>query len=64
MENITIQLSEERLARLRELAREARIPPEEFLRSKVEDWLEQPDREFLQATEYVLKKNRELYRRF
>ena len=63
MSSITIELPEERLQKLRELAAELGVTPEELLRASVEGLLNRPDDEFKQAAEYVLKKNSELYRR-
>jgi antitoxin FitA len=63
MSTITIPLSEERLLKLKELADEAKVPPEELLRASVEEWLSQPKDDFASAAEYVLKKNAELNRR-
>ena len=42
---------------------EATDNPEEFLRRRVEQLLDRPDAEFLQAAAYVLAKNADLYRR-
>jgi antitoxin FitA len=63
MSSITIQLSDERMHELQRLAQEAKVPVEELLRARVEEWLIGPKQEFLQAAAYVLKKNDELYRR-
>jgi antitoxin FitA len=63
MTTISIPLSEESLSRLRELAAQSGIPPEEFLRRRVERLLESPTSAFVEATSYVLTKNAELYRR-
>jgi hypothetical protein len=63
MSTITIPLSDERMMRLRELADQARVPPEELLRASVEEWLGRPKDDFARAAEYVLKKNAELLRR-
>ncbi len=63
MTTITIPLSEERIAQLRIWAEQAGLPPEEFLRRRVEQLLERPDEQFRQAANYVLGKNAELYRR-
>jgi antitoxin FitA len=63
MSSITIELPEERLQKLREMASELGVTPEELLRASVEDLLKRSDDEFKQAAEYVLKKNSELYRR-
>lgn len=59
----TIALSDEKARRLEELAREAGIAPEELLRASVEGWLSEPREDFARAAAYVLRKNKELYRR-
>jgi hypothetical protein len=48
---------------LTDLADEAGVQPEEFLRASVEEWLSRPQASFSEAASYVLKKNAELYRR-
>ena len=63
MTTITIPLTEDRLAKLRQVAEQAGLSPEEMLRRRVESWLERPDDEFAQAAASVLQKNTELYRR-
>ena len=63
MSNITIQLPDDRMQQLHKLATEAKVPPEELLRARVEEWLSAPTQDFLKAAAYVLKKNEELYRR-
>ncbi len=63
MTSITIPLSDERQSRLRDLAAQAGLPPEEFLRLRVDRWLEAPDEAFDKTADYVLQKNAELYRR-
>jgi hypothetical protein len=60
---ITIPLSEERLEQLRLWAEQVGLPPEEFLRRRVEQILDRPDEPFRQAATYVLEKNADLYRR-
>lgn len=63
MTTITIPLSDERVAQLRLWADEVGLPPEEFLRRRVEQLLDRPDEHFQKASDYLLKKNAELYRR-
>lgn len=63
MSTITVPLPEERLERLKALAREAGVTPEELARASLEDWLERPRDDFAQAARHVLEKNAELYRR-
>jgi predicted transcriptional regulator len=63
MASITITLSDDRLRKLRELAEEAKVAPEDLVRARVEEWLGGPREEFDRAARYVLAKNAELYRR-
>ena len=63
MTTISIPLSDERIAQLRLWAEEVGLPPEEFLRRRVEQMLDRPDEQFQKASEYLLQKNAELYRR-
>jgi predicted DNA-binding protein len=63
MTTITIPLSDERLIQLRELAAQTGLEPAEYLRRRVESWLEHPDDAFTHAAARVLQKNTELYRR-
>lgn len=63
MSSITIDLSDEHLSRLREIAARLGVPPEELARVGIEELIAQPDEKFNCAADYVLKKNRELYRR-
>jgi antitoxin FitA len=60
---LTIELSEERLERLRKLAQKAGVTPEELAQARLGEWLEQSEEEFQRAAQYVLRKNAELYRR-
>jgi hypothetical protein len=60
---IPIALSDTSLIRLNELASKTGLPPEELLRLRVERLLASPDDEFQQAANYLLEKNKELYRR-
>jgi antitoxin FitA len=63
MTTFTIDLPDEQAGKLRELAREAGVTPEELLRTGIEQWLTRPNGDFSEAAAYVLKKNAELYRR-
>jgi hypothetical protein len=60
---IPIPISDTSLTRLNELAAKMGLPPEELLRRRVERLLAAPDDEFQQAANYLLEKNKELYRR-
>src|SRR4051812_25780602 len=63
MVDFTISLPDEQAGRLRELASEAGVSPEELLRDGAREWLTRPGCDFAAAAAYVLEKNRELYRR-
>ena len=63
MTTITIELPNERLQRLEELALKLGISMEDLIRISVEDMLNQPDEEFQKIAKYVLEKNLELYKR-
>lgn len=63
MSSITVTLSEERLAQLREMADQLRTTPEDLARASIEDLLARSEKDFDTVAQYVLKKNAELYRR-
>lgn len=62
MTALKIELSEQRLAKLKGLAEESGTTPEALLQRCVEEWLSKKD-DFERAAAYVLQKNRELYKR-
>ena len=63
MRKLTIELSEEQAKVLSETAKRAGVAFEEMARELLADSLDHPRMSFQQAAEYVLKKNKELYRR-
>ena len=63
MSAITINLSEERMQRLREIASRLGVSPEDLARMSVEELLARPNEKFEEAARHVLEKNAELYRR-
>lgn len=63
MSSITISIPDKSMAELREKAARLRTSPEQLLQASVEELLARPDAEFERATEYILGKNQELYRR-
>jgi antitoxin FitA len=63
MSSITINLPDEHLLRLREIADRLRVSPEDLARMSIEELIAQPEESFERAADYVLKKNTELYRR-
>ena len=63
MAAITINITEQQLQKLQELAQKLGISTEELLSTSLEDLLNSPKIEFNQAASYVLRKNAELYHR-
>ena len=63
MTTITIALPDDRLARLKEVANRIGVAPEELVRVSIDELLARPDEAFQKASEYVLRKNADLYRR-
>lgn len=63
MSQITINLPDERMEKLKQLAARFQIGVADLVEIGVEDLLSQPDEKFREAMEYVFKKNAELYRR-
>jgi len=63
MSSITVNLSDEHLLQLKELAARLGVSLEELARAWITERLAQPDEKFKTASEHVLKKNAELYRR-
>lgn len=61
--NLEIDLPEQVAARLIAAAKRLRVSPERLLTISVEEKLAQLEQEFDAASEYVLAKNDELYRR-
>jgi hypothetical protein len=60
---LTIDLSPAQADRLRLAAERLGIAPEDFARAAIADLLVAPDDDFQAASERVLRKNEELYRR-
>jgi hypothetical protein len=63
MSSITVNLPEEHLSRLKEIAGRLGVAPEDLARMSIEELLARPEENFERAADYVLKKNAELYRR-
>jgi antitoxin FitA len=63
MSTLTITISDDRLAKLREIADRFNIKPEDLARVSIEELLTRPEESFQQAADYILHKNAELYRR-
>jgi hypothetical protein len=63
MKTLELHLDEAVAQRLEELATKLGVTTEELVRLSLEEKLERLDDEFQSAADYVLDKNRELYRR-
>jgi hypothetical protein len=61
--SITINLSDSQFQKLQDLATVHGIALEDLLRVSLYDWLNAQKSEFVDAADYVLMKNVELYRR-
>jgi len=51
------------MAKLKALSNQLGTSPQELLQMSVEDLLAEPETEYQHVKQYVLKKNKELYRR-
>lgn len=63
MASITIDLSDAQLKQLQDLADVHGISLEVLLKASLEDWLNSQKADFVEAVDYVLAKNAELYKR-
>ncbi len=63
MTSINIDLSDNHFQLLQNLADQQGIPIDVLLRSSLENWLSTQNTDFVDAAEYVLTKNTELYQR-
>lgn len=63
MTSITLNISDEQLLELQRMAEENKISLEELLERNIENWSNASREELKKATNYVLEKNAELYRR-
>ncbi|MDA0810702.1 MAG: DNA-binding protein [Planctomycetota bacterium] len=61
--SITLELDDEQSDRLNERARELGVDPRDLAKAAVNDLLSRTGADFDRAAEFVLDKNRELYRR-
>lgn len=63
MASITIDLSDSQFQKLQDLANVYGIALEVLLRTSLEEWLNSQTGDFVDAADYVLLKNAQLYRR-
>jgi hypothetical protein len=61
--SITLDLSDTQFQKLQELAIVHGVALEVLLKASLEDWLSSQKTEFVDAANYVLAKNAELYKR-
>jgi antitoxin FitA len=61
--SISLNLDDEQSTRLEERARQLGVDPRELAKAAVNDLLTRNDDDFDRAAQFVLEKNRELYRR-
>jgi hypothetical protein len=61
MPTITITLPEEKATKIREIAKNMNIDPEELIKVGIEDLISIPEDEIRKAMSYVVEKNKELY---
>ena len=61
--SIALQLDEHQSQRLEERARELNVDPRKLAKAAVNDLLSRPADDFERTAQFVLNKNRELYRR-
>lgn len=63
MKVLELNLTEPTIAKLQEAAERLSLSPEEFAILSLEEKLEQLDDQFRNASDYVVNKNTELYKR-
>lgn len=63
MSTITITVSDDRLAKLKEVAARFNVTAEDLVRVSIDELLSRPEESFKKAADYVFDKNSELYRR-
>lgn len=63
MSSITISLPEDHISKLKKIAIDFGVTPEELVRVSIEEIINKPEEIFQETMKYVLSKNKELYRR-
>ena len=63
MSTITVTVSDDRFAKLKEVAGRFNITAEDLVRVSIDEFLSRPEEALEKAANYVLNKNSELYRR-
>jgi hypothetical protein len=60
---LTVDLPKDTMLKHKELTSRFNMTPEELVRASVEELIASPEETFLEAVDYALKKNQELYKR-
>ena len=60
---LTIPISDERLQKLKAVAARHQLAPEELIQISIDELINHPEEAVIDAMDYVLNKNAELYRR-
>lgn len=63
MTTLEIPISEERLEKLKAVAKRQKVAPEELIQMTIDELIKRPEQEIINVMDYVLRKNAELYRR-
>lgn len=63
MTQMTVTLPDEFAERLLQRSQELGIAPEDLVTASVEELLDRPSEEFRELMDYLISKNRELYKR-
>lgn len=63
MTQITIALPDEIMDKLKDLAKRHHVTPEDLVRVTVEELISSPQDSFEETLDYVLNKNKELYKK-
>lgn len=63
MSSITINISDESYIKLKEVANNLKITPEELVKMAVDEVINSSQKDFNNVIDYVLSKNKELYKR-
>ncbi|MBL8195506.1 MAG: DNA-binding protein [Blastocatellia bacterium] len=63
MSSITINIPDESYIKLKEVANNLKITPEELVKMAVDEVINSSQKDFNNVIDYVLSKNKELYKR-
>jgi predicted transcriptional regulator len=63
MSSITVALPDDLMGKLEDLAKRHNVAPEDLVRASVEELVASPEDAFRDTLDYVLEKNKELYKR-